>query len=235
MSLRHPDLDAIARDLADLVRRGISPDEPSIARAEDALRAARSAATGDWGLGLGGGGGDGPRALAAIDEARDLLPLDEDGPSAPPPRQAQVELHSEIPDDHPEKPAIETAVAGAFAGVKGRWRVFILVQETGVLVGAARRGQLHLWTGTARRPRGAVARSSWPAGCARPSSSASCSRPSAARAGVDAAARPQALVSGRRAAGIAPGELAAHLDRGRPGTRRSRPPGRPPRGRRRSR
>ena len=156
MSLRHPDLDAIARDLADLVSRGVSPDEPSIARAEDALRAARRAATGDW---ASRSAVDEAMASArsAIDEARDLLSLADERPAPRRRAEAQLELHSEIPDGHPGKSAIETAVAGAFAGVKGRWRVYDPGAGDVVVVGAAGRGRLDLLDGDPRRPRGAVA------------------------------------------------------------------------------
>jgi hypothetical protein len=152
MSLRHPELEAIARDLADLVTRGVSPDEPSIARAEDALREAQRAAAGDRGS-MATVDAAIASARAAIDEARDLLPQDDEpSPPAPAPRQAHVELHSEIPDDHPAKPAIETAVAGAFAGVKGRWRVFILVQEKAPWWGLRVEGSAVRWTGTVEGP-----------------------------------------------------------------------------------
>jgi len=150
MSLRHLDLDAIARDIADLVSRGVSPDEPALARAEDALLAARSAAAGDRASraaveeALAG-------ARSAIEEARDLLPAARDLPPRAP-RQAQLEIHSEIPDEHPAKSAIETAVAGAFAGVKGRWRVYITVQESSSWWGLRVEGNSISWTGTLEGP-----------------------------------------------------------------------------------
>ena len=151
MSLRHPDLEALSRELADLVSRGVSPDEPSIARAEDALRSARTATSADW-ASRSAVEESLSRARAAIEEARDLLPSGDEGPVAVPSRQAQVELHSEIPDEHPEKSRIENAVAGAFAGVKGRWRVFILVQAKSSWWGLRVESSAISWTGTLDGP-----------------------------------------------------------------------------------
>ena len=95
MSSRHPDPE------------GVSPAEAALARAGQALRAAR---------------------------------------------RAQVDLDSEIPDDHPGKSAIETAVAGAFAGVGGKWRVSILVQERSSWWGLRVENGSVCWTGTIDGP-----------------------------------------------------------------------------------
>jgi hypothetical protein len=59
-----------------------------------------------------------------------------------------VDLDSEIPDGHPGKSAIEASVMGAFVGVKGRWRVAILVQPNAPWWGLRVEGASICWTGT---------------------------------------------------------------------------------------
>jgi hypothetical protein len=64
----------------------------------------------------------------------------------------EVELDSGIPGAHPAKAAIEASVAGAFAGVKGRWRVAILVQPDAAWWGIRVEGASTCWTGTLEGP-----------------------------------------------------------------------------------
>ena len=147
-----PELEAVARDLDELVDRGLSPDDPNLKRAQDAVHAAASAASGR------------ParealqRAWDALDAAREALaeaPGHAPEPEAPRPLQvgrAEVLLDSEIPERHPDKRAIETAVAGAFAGVAGRWRVAIIVQEKASWWGLRVEGGAVCWTGTLDGP-----------------------------------------------------------------------------------
>jgi hypothetical protein len=63
-------------------------------------------------------------------------------------RNPDVELDSEIPDAYPGKSTIEASVMGAFAGVKGRWRVAILVQPHAPWWGLRVEGASICWTGT---------------------------------------------------------------------------------------
>ncbi len=155
MASRDPELDALAGELETLLGDGARPDDPVIAQAEDALAAAEQAvarADGTREAALAA-----QRAIAnarqACEKARAAVSgAVEETPAVPSPRRTDVSLESEIPDDHPEKRAIETAVAGAFAGVQGRWKVAILVQEKASWWGLRVEGASVCWTGTLDGP-----------------------------------------------------------------------------------
>jgi hypothetical protein len=152
MARPSPEVEAVVRDLAEILGRGLPPDEPSAQRARDAVRAAAGA----------GSGRAAREALArahdALDDAREALAaLRPDGDEHPAPRalrmgRAELFIDSEIPDQHPGKRAIETAVAGAFAGVVGRWRVAIIVQDKASWWGLRVEGGSVCWTGTLDGP-----------------------------------------------------------------------------------
>jgi hypothetical protein len=147
-----PDVEAVARDLERLLGRGLSADDPAALRAREAVRAAA----------LAGSGRAAREALArahdALDAAREAMEaLRGDGgePGAPQALhlgRAELVLDSEIPAQHPGKRAIETAVAGAFAGVAGRWRVAIIVQDKASWWGLRVEGGSVCWTGTLDGP-----------------------------------------------------------------------------------
>ena len=155
MNSRHPELDALARDLALVIASGASPGDPTILDAGDALEAAQDAFD---------RGEEAPELLAAAEraialarEARDRARgLPEAGGAgagdAPGRRSSGLSLESEIPEGHPEKEAIETAVAGAFAGVRGRWKVAILVNDKASWWGLRVEGASVCWTGTLEGP-----------------------------------------------------------------------------------
>jgi hypothetical protein len=152
MEQMSPDVEAVARDLEALLGQGLPPDDPVAVRARDAVRSAA----------LAGSGRAAREALArahdALDAAReavDAMRADDDGPFAPQALRlgrAELLLDSEIPEQHPDKRAIETAVAGAFAGVAGRWRVAILVQDKASWWGLRVEGGSVCWTGTLDGP-----------------------------------------------------------------------------------
>lgn len=173
MPLPHLELDALTSDLDGLTTSGTSPE------LEDARAAIRTAADA---LSRGelseSAKSDADRALTlarmALERARHAMgaagvprPSWQEAlratPAAAPPaagrrpadksaRHAHLELDSEIPDAHPAKTAIEASVAGAFAGVKGRWRVAILVQPNAQWWGLRVEGASICWTGTLEGP-----------------------------------------------------------------------------------
>jgi hypothetical protein len=172
----NPRLDALARDLEDLATLGALPEPPELADARDAVRQAADALSHDSRAGLAGPYSERALTLArmALDRARQALGATA-GPRASwqeavrPPvaapdsaderrrpvtssRHADVQLDSEIPEAHPAKSAIEASVAGAFAGVKGRWRVAILVQPNASWWGIRVEGGSVCWTGTLEGP-----------------------------------------------------------------------------------
>jgi hypothetical protein len=165
------ELDALARDLDELSAAEPDPPPAEIADARDALRKAADAVSRN----PRAVGPDSERALTlarmAIDRAgravgtvrprsawQDALRAPAAAPATDRPSPTRlkldgdVELVSEIPDSHPEKEAIETSVAGAFAGVKGRWRVAILVQPHAAWWGLRVEGNSICWTGTLEGP-----------------------------------------------------------------------------------
>ena len=170
----HPDLETLRRDLDDLLATEIVPEPPEVADARVALQRAADTVTSSGRT----PGSDGDRALLlarmALERAaravatvrpRAAWKVALGGPSAPgaarvarrrpaarAPRQPDVELDSEIPATHPAKEAIETSVAGAFAGVKGRWKVAILVQENAPWWGIRVEGTSICWTGPIEGP-----------------------------------------------------------------------------------
>ncbi len=171
----HPEIEALAHDLDALAASALAPEHPEVAGAREAIRRASEilvpAAT------LLPAGPDAERALTlarmALDRARCALgvgprrswqevlksPLpvadaavDDRRPPAGSRLHAEVDLDSEIPDGHPAKSEIEASVAGAFAGVKGRWRVAILVQPHAPWWGIRVEGASICWTGTLEGP-----------------------------------------------------------------------------------
>lgn len=170
MALRHLELAALERDLAQLLKGGLPADEPEIALARHAIEAANHA------VATPGASGEAvaesARALAAARRALDRLreaataararrrsweetlrvpsPADgvADGAGEDGSRRPEVAVLSEIPDEHPEKAAIERAVTVAFAGVRGRWRVTIMVQDNTSWWGLRVEGPSIAWTGT---------------------------------------------------------------------------------------
>jgi hypothetical protein len=173
MSLPHLQLAALTSDLDGLATSGTAPEledaRAAIRRAADALSRGERPESATP---------DAERALTlagmALDRARHAMgaagvapswqeALRANPPAAAPPaagrrpsdksaRHAQLELDSEIPDGHPAKTAIEASVAGAFAGVKGRWRVAILVQANAPWWGLRVEGASVCWTGTLEGP-----------------------------------------------------------------------------------
>jgi hypothetical protein len=135
----HPEIEALVRDLERLEQSGGSGPAT-----ERALTLARMAVD---------------RARRALDGAPDgsrppsrMAPAAGEPPAPHANRRANFELDSEIPEAHPDKAAIETSVAGAFAGVKGRWRVAILVQPNAPWWGLRVEGASICWTGTLEGP-----------------------------------------------------------------------------------
>jgi hypothetical protein len=153
----------------------VAPERPEIADAREAIRRAADVVT--PGAGIAPSNHDAERALTlarmALDRARRALgagprrswrealqppppvvaaAVDDRRPSAAPARHAEVDLDSEIPDGHPAKSEIEASVARAFAGVKGRWRVAILVQPHAAWWGLRVEGASTCWTGTVEGP-----------------------------------------------------------------------------------
>lgn len=172
MDSLHPRLDSLARDLDALAASGLEPEPPEIGDAREAIRQAADAVSHDSRPGLAGPYAERALTLAglAVERARRALgavpgsrswrealrpPISarDGGPPGPMAlREDDVQLDSEIPDDHPAKAAIETAVAGAFAGVRGRWRVAILVPPQAPWWGIRVEGASFCWTGTLEGP-----------------------------------------------------------------------------------
>ena len=175
MLFRHPAIDALAQDL-DALRPTVEGPEPAqVADAREAIRRAAEAVSRD--SRSGAVGPDVERALTlarmAVDRARRATgdadprraswqealqaPLPAAAPAPAARRTASsrfphLELESEIPDGHPAKSEIEASVVGAFAGVKGRWRVAILVQPHAPWWGIRVEGTSICWTGTLEGP-----------------------------------------------------------------------------------
>jgi hypothetical protein len=165
MSHRIPEIEALAREIDQLALAASGTVE--VEQAREVLRAASDLiARGD------ASGSDPERALTlarlALERARAAH-----SPAAPKPswqqalratavtpaqsipeteRRASLQLDSEIPDGHPAKSAIEASITGAFAGVKGRWRVAILVQPHAPWWGVRVEGASICWTGTLEGP-----------------------------------------------------------------------------------
>lgn len=164
MPHRIPEIEALTRDLDHLARS--RPAAIEVEQAREVLRAAVDAIT------RGSDAGSDPErvlvlARMALDRARAAqtpVPartpwqqaLRTPAPAAPMPaaseRRASVQLDSEIPETHPAKSAIEASIAGAFVGVKGRWRVAILVQPHAPWWGLRVEGASICWTGTLEGP-----------------------------------------------------------------------------------
>jgi hypothetical protein len=166
MSLLNPEIAAPARDLDRLARSG--PPVVELEQAREVLRAASDVVARSGGPGAPWP--DAERALTLARLALDRARAAQGGPPAAKPswqqalqaprppagtpvraesdRHATVQLDSEIPDAHPAKTAIESSIAGAFAGVKGRWRVAILVQPNAPWWGIRVEGRSICWTGT---------------------------------------------------------------------------------------
>jgi hypothetical protein len=171
MPLRHPELDALSGALSQLLRGGVPAEDPQVVLARDAIRLAgdamaQAAMSSDA---LAGAEMALAAARNAVDRARQEAATARAGRQswmevlrAPVPSPADpggegearggLELNSEIPEDHPDKEAIETAVAGAFAGVRGKWHVSILVQEKASWWGVRVEGPSVAWTGTLEGP-----------------------------------------------------------------------------------
>jgi hypothetical protein len=172
---KHPQIDALSRALDDLATPGHAEPRELVDAREAVHRAADAVAQESHAAGP-----EVERALSlarmALDRARRAVGMvDAHRPSwqealrvpvRPPgatsagarprteatPRAPDVQLDSEIPDGHPAKEAIETSVAGAFAGVKGQWRVAILVQPHASWWGVRVEGAHICWTGTLEGP-----------------------------------------------------------------------------------
>jgi hypothetical protein len=156
MAPRHPEIEALVRELALLIASGAPPGHPAITDAQDAIEAAEEAIGGrDAAADVAAGA---ERAIEgareACERARELLSAGEEARAAEraAARSGELALESEIPETHPEKEAIETAVAGAFAGVRGRWKVAILVSERSSWWGLRVEGASVCWTGTLEGP-----------------------------------------------------------------------------------
>ena len=158
--LPNPELDALTRDLEALFSGG-GPEPAEVTEAREAIRRAAQEDGTERALTLARMALD--RARRAIGVAVDPRPSWRDAlrasPRADAPREDharpllagrhyEVELDSEIPDAHPEKSEIEASVAGAFVGVKGHWRVAILVQPNARWWGIRVEGASICWTGT---------------------------------------------------------------------------------------
>jgi hypothetical protein len=166
MSIQSRELEELARDLDRLAPEGRAAVE--VEQAREVLRAATDV------IARGGKGTDPERALTLARLALDRARVAEGGPvaaraswqqalktapapgkaalGAPSERRPSLQLDSEIPDGHPAKSAIEASVTGAFAGVKGRWRVAILVQPNAPWWGVRVEGASICWTGTLEGP-----------------------------------------------------------------------------------
>jgi hypothetical protein len=166
MLQRIAEIEALSRDLEQLARGGSGLIE--VEQAREVLRAASDV------LARGPQGGSDPErtltlARLALDRARTAhrspgaskpswqqvlqAPVVTAPPRSPETeRRASLQLESEIPDGHPAKSAIEASVTGAFAGVKGRWRVAILVQPHAPWWGIRVEGASICWTGTLEGP-----------------------------------------------------------------------------------
>ena len=161
------EIEALTRDL-DLLADG-RPPVVEVEQAREVLRAARDMIAGNR-----NGGSDSRRALTLARLAFDRARVAQGGPAAAKPswqqalrspgpstharvasqleRRTILQIESEIPDGHPAKSAIEASIAGAFAGVKGRWRVAILVQPNAPWWGVRVEGSSICWTGTLEGP-----------------------------------------------------------------------------------
>jgi len=167
MSPMIPEIEALSRDLDTLARGGSAMIE--VEQAREVLRAAS-----DVIARVAFGASDAERALTLARLALERARAAQQSPGTPkpswqqvllapaaasPPRPPQAErrasslqLDSEIPDGHPAKSAIEASITGAFAGVKGRWRVAILVQPHAPWWGVRVEGSSICWTGTLEGP-----------------------------------------------------------------------------------
>ena len=153
------EIESLHRDLDRLAQSG--PAVVELEQAREVLRAAGDVVA-------SGAGTDRERALTlarlALQRARSaqggpLAPraswqqvLQKPVPRAAPAPSEKLQIDSEIPEAHPAKSAIEASVAGAFAGVKGRWRVAILVQPNASWWGVRVEGASICWTGTLEGP-----------------------------------------------------------------------------------
>ena len=160
--------------------------------------------------------------------ARPALRSDRGARRSPAARRPDVEVDSEIPDAHPAKSAIEAAVTGAFAGVRGRWRVSIIVQPAARWWGIRVAGRVDLLDGHARGA--ATSRRRVPV---RPRARSGPARADAVRPAappppprLEGNQRRRERFSGRRATERRPATAApAGLRRAHPCIRRSRPRG----------
>ena len=161
------EIEALSRDLDRLAESG--PIVVELEQAREVLRAASDVIARD-----GGSGPNPERALTLARLALDRARAAKGGPAAARPswqqalqaavpapvarlagdreRRPSLQIDSEIPDGHPAKAAIEASITGAFAGVKGRWRVAILVQRSAPWWGIRVEGAAICWTGTLEGP-----------------------------------------------------------------------------------
>ena len=170
MSLQHSEIDALVRELDELATKGAAPE---IAEAREAIqRAADSLGRHTPSTPLDS---DGERALAlarmALDRVRRVVGAARPRPSWQEALRAPLSAPTEAragrrplgvsptsrwtarsPDAHPAKSAIEAAVTGAFAGVRGRWRVTIMVPPAARWWGIRVEGESICWTGTLEGP-----------------------------------------------------------------------------------